>query len=139
MATHIKKTKTASSNKPKLSSNQRRFQSLSQKIAAQRELIASWKNAFNQYEATILTELNPLVTVLISHKEKMLKLLDNFYSTAKFTKRQREQLADLILHVCEQLIVDHERDDLKVLYNKYSGMDFDEMLEKSNMEGINLA
>jgi hypothetical protein len=73
--------------------------------------------------------LEPLKNILSEHQAEMAELLDHQCQTRKLTRGQHEKVAHLISEICAELINLRGRDDMKPLYNQYSGSDFDAEVE----------
>ncbi len=117
---------------PRLSPAQKKFNGLIQKIDAQKKLLLTWQETLSQCQQEVGGKLAPLRETYAGHQAEMVALLDSLSTSHKFTRNQQEKIADLITHMCEELINQHGRDDLKPLYNRYSGYDFDEAAQESN-------
>ena len=114
---------------PSLTPAQKKFNNLIQQIDAQKQQLAAWQDADTQCKQLIASKLNPLRNTFGEHQAAMLALLDELYTTQKFTKNQQDKMVDLILELSELLIMEYDRDDLKPIYNRYSAMDFDAEIE----------
>lgn len=121
-----------SQRQPRLSPAQKKFNGLIQKIAAQKKLLASWQETIPQCRQEIAGKLTPLRTAYCEHQAEMVALLDTLYHAHKFTHNQRDKIAHLITGMCEELISQHGREELKPLYNDYSGWDFDAAAQEGN-------
>ncbi len=125
--------KTAPSQAP-LSPAQKQFNNLIKKIDAQKKLLAEWQETFERCQQDAVTKLEPLKKTLEEQQLAMIKLLDQQFTSHKFTANQQEKLSHLITDTCEDLLQSDDSDELKTLYNKYSGGDYDaEALEEQNM------
>lgn len=109
----------------RLSPAQKKFNGLIQKIDVQKKLLASWQETIPQCQQAFAEKLTPLRKTSSEHQAEMVALLDTLYTTQKFTRNQQDKIAQLITAMCEELIVQHGREELKPLYNRYSGWDFD--------------
>jgi hypothetical protein len=59
----------------------------------------------------------------------MVSLLDDHYLKNRFSRVQKNKLSHIISNICEELIRDHGRDDLKTIHNRHSDIDFDHRQE----------
>jgi hypothetical protein len=59
----------------------------------------------------------------------MVSLLDDHYLKNRFSRVQKNKLSHIISNICEELIRDHGRDDLKTIHNRHSDNDFDHRQE----------
>jgi len=117
---------------PRLSPAQKKFNTLIQKIDAQKKLLALWQETIPQYHQEIAGKLTPLRQAYCEHQVEMVTLLDHLYLTEKFTHNQQEKIAHLISEMCQELIHLEGREELKPLYNRYSGSDFDAAVQEGN-------
>lgn len=115
---------------------QKKFNTLIKKIDVQKQLLATWKETVPQCLQEVSAKLNPLTAAYGEHQVELVTMLDEFYLTQKFTTNQQEKIAHMISEICEELITAHGREDLKPLYNRYSGGDFDaEAQAELDMQG----
>ncbi|OQW98990.1 MAG: molecular chaperone DnaJ [Thiothrix lacustris] len=125
--------KTAPAQAP-LSPAQKQFNNLIKKIDAQKKLLAEWQETFSRCQQDAVTKLEPLKKTLQEQQLAMLKLLDQQFTSHKFTANQQDKLSHLITETCEDLLQTDNSDELKTLYNKYSGGDYDtEAQEEQDM------
>lgn len=125
--------KTAPAQAP-LSPAQKQFNNLIKKIDAQKKLLAEWQETFSRCQQDAVTKLEPLKKTLQEQQLAMLKLLDQQFTSHKFTANQQDKLSHLITETCEELLQTDGSDQLKTLYNKYSGGDYDtEAQEEQDM------
>lgn len=115
-----------------LSTAQKRFNGLIQKIDAQKKLLATWQEMIPQYQQEIAGKLIPLRDTFREHQAEMVVMLDTLYSTQKLAHNQREKIAHLITSICEELIGQHGREDLKPLYDCYSEQDYDTAVQEAD-------
>lgn len=109
---------------------QKKFNGLIKKIDAQKKLLAEWQESLARCQQEAATKLEPLRKTLSEHQAEMALLLDQMFTSHKFTHSQQEKIAHLICETCEELITLHRRDDLKPLYNRYSADDFDALAQE---------
>lgn len=115
-----------------LSPAQKKFNALIQKIDVQKKQLASWQEILPQCQQEVAGKLAPLEKTYSEHQEAMVLLLDTLATTHKFTRNQQEKIADLIVLLCEGLISQYGREELKPIYNRYSEWDFDEAVSEGN-------
>ncbi|MBI3187336.1 MAG: molecular chaperone DnaJ [Gammaproteobacteria bacterium] len=113
-----------------LSATQKKFNGLIRKITFQKKRLASWQEAMPQLQQEAAAKLYPLQKIYSEHQAKMAALLDNHYTTEKFSRNQQDKIKYLILEICEELISMHGRHDMKILYNQYSEDDFDAQVQQ---------
>lgn len=120
----------------RLSPAQKKFNAALKKIDAQKKLLAEWQEIIPRCRQVCAVTLDPLRQTLSEHQIEMVEYLDHSYKTQKFARNQQEKIAHLISEICAELIKLHGREDLKPLYNQYSGCDFDaEAREGDAMQG----
>ncbi|MEN9501204.1 MAG: hypothetical protein RI964_489 [Pseudomonadota bacterium] len=115
-----------------LSPAQKKFNSLIKKIAAQKKTLADWQETIPRCQRDAQEKLEPLRQQLHEQQAKMVELLDQQFTSHKFTPNQAEKIAHIITETCEELISLNQRDDLKALFNKYSVEDFDAVDQASD-------
>ncbi|MBJ6609306.1 MAG: molecular chaperone DnaJ [Candidatus Thiothrix moscowensis] len=108
-----------------LSPAQKKFNSLIKKIDTQKKLLAEWQETFNAVRQEAAEKLEPLRATMHEQQRAMADLLDQQFTSHKFTTNQQEKLSHLICELCEELLRRKDDDTLKTLYNKYSGGDYD--------------
>ena len=108
-----------------LSPAQKKFNDLIQKIDVHKKRLAAWQETMPLCQQEIAGKLIPLRETFGTHQAELVAVLDGLYMTHKFTCGQQDKISYLITELCEELISQHGRDDLKPLYNRYSGWDFD--------------
>lgn len=123
---HIK----ADASQPPLSPAQKKFNNLIKKIDAQKKLLAEWQDNLAQVRQQAADKLEPLKTTLRGHQLEMARLLDQQFTANKFTANQQDKLSHLISETCEELLQFEDHAELKTLYNKYSGGDYDSEAEE---------
>ncbi len=117
-----------------LSPAQKKFNSLIKKIDAQKKLLAEWQETFNTVRQEAVEKLEPLRKTLREQQTDMANLLDQQFTSHKFTTNQQDKLSHLICELSGELLRHADNDDLKSLYNKYSGGDYDsEAQEEQDM------
>lgn len=116
--------KTSNTQAP-LSPAQKKFNSLIKKIDSQKKLLAEWQEAFAMARQEAVEKLEPLRKTMHGCQTDMANLLDQQFTSHKFTRNQQEKLSFLISDLCEELLRSGDDDNLKTLYNKYSGGDYD--------------
>ncbi len=123
--------KTVTAHAP-LSPAQKQFNLLIKNIAAQKKVLREWQEAFEQCSQDAVQKLEPLRKTLHERQADMVLLFDQQFTSYKFTASQQDKLSQLITKTCKELITLNQRDDLKDLYNKYSGEDFDSLDQASD-------
>lgn len=121
-----------------LSPAQKKFNGLIQKIDAQKKLLTTWQETIPQCQQEITRKLTPLHDTFCAHQAEMVVMLDNLYTTQKFTHHQQDKIAHLITSMCEELINQHGREDLKPLYDHYSGQNYDDVTQENHQAASEL-
>lgn len=114
----------------KLSAAQKKFNTLTKNIDAQKKLLADWQATLSWCQQDVAGKLLPLQQALSGHQADMVLLFDHLYKSERFTRQQKEKLSYLIEEMASELVSVHGREDMKPLYNEYSGGDFDAELEE---------
>ncbi|MBA3611647.1 MAG: molecular chaperone DnaJ [Nitrospirales bacterium] len=122
--------KTATAQAP-LSPAQKKFNTLIKKIDAQKTVLREWQENIVQCSQDAVSKLEPLRKALHERQAELVLLLDQQFTSHKFTASQQDKLTHLITETCEELITLNQRDDLKAIFNKYSADHFDS-LEEAN-------
>ncbi|MDO8652640.1 MAG: J domain-containing protein [Undibacterium sp.] len=118
-----------------LSRAQKSFNKLIKEIETERAKFKLWQEAIPQYQTQYAEQLQPLQVEFDQARITMLRLLDQAFEQYKFTKPETKKLTHIICDLAEELIAvsddTDDTDELKAIYNKHSGKDFDtEMAEE---------
>ena len=108
---------------PTLSKGQRAFNALIKQIENRRKRLADWEATTVQFQRRYASEFLPLERTRTELHIRMVRSLDQVYEHDGFTKAERRKISALIIELSSDLV--DEDPGLKVLYNKYSGTDFD--------------
>lgn len=108
-----------------LSKAQKSFNTLIKKIEAKRIELAAWQEAIPFYQKKYSLELAPLIEVEQDLQAKIVYSLDRMCGQKGLTKPERDKLGNVIAALAGDLAAERDDDELKSLYNKYSGSDFD--------------
>lgn len=122
----------------RLSPAQKKFNTLIKKIDAQKKVLGEWEAAFVQCSQDAIQKLEPLRKTLHEHQADLVMLLDQQFTSYKFTASQQDKLTHLIIDTCEELITLNQRDDLKSIFNKYSADDFDSLDQTRDDEALEM-
>lgn len=114
-----------SSATKELSRTQKQFNNLIKKIEAQKQALREWQETMPLYNQKITSEYQVLWDAYNQHRVDMVYLLDRAHDDKLFTKTDRNKIRHILTELAEQLIIEHGRDELKDIHNKYSGSDFD--------------
>ncbi|MFI3191099.1 hypothetical protein BCS42_00890 [Crenothrix sp. D3] len=122
---------TPKTDKKILSAVQKQFNSLTKKIDQQKKLLLEWKETIPLYRQKIDAEYEPLDNALNKHRADMVQLFDQHYDNSLFKKTDKAKIKHLICSIAENLIAEFDMDELKPLFNKYSGEDYDVMSQEN--------
>lgn len=115
-----------SKDKALLSKSQKEFNRLTKKIAQMQTDVKGFEEAVGKVQQRVAQDLAPLLRQHEERRADMVRLLDRAYEGGKWGARERKKLEHIILEMCQELISEEGMDDLKVIYNKHSGSDYDE-------------
>ena len=108
-----------------LSKAQKQFNTLSQKIEAEKKRLLEWQETIPTYNRKVSGEFEKLVEAYNSERVKMAQLLDRAYENKLFKKTDKAKLRHLITEITAGLIAERGMVELKDLHDKHSDVDFD--------------
>jgi len=108
-----------------LSKAQKQFNTLSQKIEAEKKRLLEWQDAIPTYNRKVSGEFERLVEAYNIERVKMAQLLDRAYENKLFKKTDKAKLRHLITEITAGLIAERGMVELKDLHDKHSDIDFD--------------
>ena len=108
-----------------LSKAQKQFNTLSQKIEAEKKRLLEWQETIPTYNRKVSGEFEKLVEAYNSERVKMAQLLDRAYENKLFKKTDKAKLRHFITEITADLIAEHGLAELKDLHDKHSDVDFD--------------
>ncbi|MCY7350095.1 MAG: hypothetical protein LH606_05445 [Cytophagaceae bacterium] len=117
-----------------LSKAQRAFNRFVKRIQALEQDIKNhqqWKSVAHQRAQQ---EIVPLEQQLADQRVVLVKLLDRQHGVKFFRAAERKRLAELILEQCYDLIEQFGHQELKPIFEKYQGQDFDEANTEADVE-----
>ncbi|WP_194726921.1 J domain-containing protein [Noviherbaspirillum malthae] len=117
-----------------LSSAQKTFNRLSKKIAKQREQLSAWQTTIPLYQEKYVREFDPLLQSFDGYRVQLVHLFDRLYADKIFSKTDRTKLQHLICAMAADLLDSGEHEELKEIYNRHSGSDYDAEEEQDNQE-----
>lgn len=118
-----------------LSKGQKSFNSQIKQIEKLRAQLAAWEAAVPAYLEKYTRELLPLVEVAKEYQLKMVHGLDVASTSNGLSKRERQTIGEIIVALAGQLIDEDGKVELKALYNKHSGSDYDKE-DAANLKGF---
>ncbi len=114
----------------RLNPAQKKFNTLIARIDRQRKQLAEWHEIMPIYREEILKTFQPLRDTYAGFQVQLVELLDSHYINNRFSRLQKEKVSDIITDMCDELINDHGRHDLKPIANRHSDIDFDDQQEQ---------
>ncbi|OYY93842.1 MAG: molecular chaperone DnaJ [Hydrogenophilales bacterium 28-61-23] len=124
--THLKTVSIATSQDPStLSKQQKAFNSLIKQIEKSRAQLVAWEAASQAYLEKYSREWVPLVETSQALQIKFVHRLDQASCQPGLTKTERGMIADLIVELAGDLVAARNDAEMKAVYNKHSGTDFD--------------
>jgi hypothetical protein len=122
-------------DQPHLSKEQKAFNTLIKKIDAKRVRLAAWQEIIPSYQRKYAKELAPLVKTSQDIEIELVHYLDRTSGQKGLTSTERRMIDDLISELAGRLAAERDDADLKSIYNKHSGSDFDAE-ETAAVEGM---
>ena len=110
---------------PHLSKEQKAFNTLIKKIEEKRAKLAAWQAFIPAYQKKHASEYIPLVDTSQDLQIELVHCLDRACDKKGLTSRERSMIHDLISRMAGELAAERNDEELKNLYNKHSGSDFD--------------
>jgi len=114
---------------PHLSKEQKVFNTLIKKIDDKRNHLAAWQEIIPAYQKQFTNDYLPLVEASLKVQIELVHFLDRASDKKGLTSNERRMLHGLISRMAGDLAEERNDEELKKIYNKHSGSDFDE--EKS--------
>lgn len=116
-----------------LNKKQKEFNVLSETIEALDRQLADLQQAYDEMLRRIPSDLDPLVREYQGYRADIVNLWDRTYEAEHFRKAYQTKLAYLIIENAYDLIKNHDRSELKPVFNKYSATDIDVLLEEERL------
>lgn len=109
-----------------LSKDQKAFNALLRQIEQRRDLLATWEQVSAESQPVYVQKLLPLRTRFTTLSVELIFKLDAQFDHDKLSLSDRQAISALILHLLESHGDDvGDEAQLKALYNRHSGSDFD--------------
>lgn len=111
-----------------LSPQQKKFNTLMQRIAKQRAVLGEWDVAMDLFRQRYASEMQPQLQMLFERKLQLVRLLDRL-SEQKMPKADKAHLQDLICGDVDLLLEqmpEAPEDELKAIFERHAGMGYDE-------------
>ncbi len=119
--------RTLSKNQKAFNRYVKRIQQLEQDVENYRQ----WKTVAHE---RVQRELAPLQNTLADKRVLLVKLLDRQHEAKFFRAAERKRLAELILEQCYDLIEQYGREEVKPIFEKHQGQNFEEANAEADQE-----
>jgi hypothetical protein len=110
----------------RLSKPQKLFNSLISRIEKQRALLAGWEAVMPRFQQHYSAELQPIIERTAALRMEFVLRLDWAYTQKGLSKTERRFLRDLLSDLAGELANETDNAEMKALYHKYVGVDFDQ-------------
>lgn len=110
---------------PHLSKEQKAFNTLIKRIDEKRARLASWQEIIPAYQKKYASDFIPLVETSQEIQIELVHCLDRASDQKGLTSSERRMIHDLISELAGNLAAERNDEELKTIYNKHSGSDFD--------------
>ena len=120
---------------PHLSKEQKAFNTLINKIEGKRTSLAAWQEIIPAYQKKYASDYIPLVEISQDIQVELVHCLDRASAQKGLTSTERSMIHDLIRGMAGGLVAERGDTDLKNIYNKHSGSDYDAE-EAASMNGL---
>lgn len=115
-----------SGNAP-LNKDQKAFNALIKKLEARRARLSEWEAALPPFRQKCISELLPLQDACVSLQAQLARELDKAHARKGLTKSEKRKVSLLIVERAEMVLAEEDHSELKALFKKHSGSDFDEL------------
>ncbi|PHN47953.1 J domain-containing protein [Pseudomonas amygdali] len=116
----------AQPSRPQLSAGQKKFNTLMEKLETRRKLLQQWLVISTTCEKLWVEELVPMLSEQAENEITKLRLLDVAFDQFRLSKKDRATLLEIICVMTMSLMGGEHDEELKQLYLKYTGSDYDE-------------
>lgn len=104
---------------------QKAFNRLLQQIEKKRAKLAAWEAIAPPFQRQYTAEMQPLLQAARALKVASARALDQIGTGKGLNKREKRLVSMLIVDLAGDLLVDAEDAEIKALYNKHTGSNFD--------------
>lgn len=118
-----------------LNKGQKLFNQLTKKITRLRQQVKQWEELLPPYQQQYQQRFQPLMAEFNRQRLAMLQLLDAAYEKTKLNKAQRQYLRSLIEQMIGELLEFEPNDQLKALFTRYHGQNYDDH-EQTLQDGL---
>jgi hypothetical protein len=112
-----------------LSKGQKAFNRLIKQIEQKRQQLAAWEAVATTYQHKYTAEMLPQQQRVADLSSQMVHRLDRAHSEMRLTSSERNLLSKVIIHLLAKLPDLNENAELKAIYNRHSGSDYDADLQ----------
>jgi hypothetical protein len=112
-------------NQPALSKGQKAFNSLIKQIEKRRARLSAWESSALAFHQKFAADYVPLEQALADLQIRLLHRLDEACDQKGLTKAEHRTASDLVAEMACDLASERDDPELKELYNKHSGSDYD--------------
>ncbi len=118
---------SAQSHLPKLSKAQQTFNKLIKQIEQGRAMLAEWEALRVPYQQKFSAQLTPLLKDAEEIQIRIVHALDAASAKPGFSKRERTDIADVIIDMLHGLLATRDDESLIGIFNKYSDMSYSDV------------
>lgn len=108
-----------------LSKTQKAFNNLIQQLEKKRAQLMAWEAAIPPFQQKYAAEFTPLVETSEDMQAEMVRSLDKLSDKTGLTKTERVKIGNLISDIAGELLASREDEEIKAIFNKHSGIDYD--------------
>jgi hypothetical protein len=108
-----------------LSKAQKTFNTLTKQIQAKRAALAAWQETIPSYQQKFASELSPLIETLRELHVEIVYCLDRVSDQKGMTSSERRMIGELVSQMAGDLAAESDDAELKTIYNKHSGSDYE--------------
>ena len=124
----------ARSHQQPLSKAQQNFNRLIKQIEQGRATLAEWEALHGPYQKKFNAQLTPLLKDLEAIQIRIVHALDAASAKPGFSKRERADIADVIIDMLQGLPATRDDETLKSIFNKHSDMSYSEVEAEGQAE-----
>ena len=121
-------------HQPKLSKAQQTFNKLIKQIEHGRAALAEWEALRGPYQQKFSTQLTPLLKDAEEIQIQIVHALDAANAKPGFSKREREDIGDVIIDMLQGLLPTRGDETLIAIFNKYSDMSYSDVEAEGQAE-----
>jgi hypothetical protein len=130
----ISKIVRVSAGQVPLSNAQKKFNRLVAQIGKERQLLEEWQDVAIAFRQRCGAEIDPVLMRIGQRKLDFVILLDKANSEIRFSRKESRKLRDILAELTSQLCDPAASEELKRLYTRYNGVDFDKELAKAEAD-----